>query len=133
MVVLPNGYVPTPQEQYMNQFQVEYFYQKLITKRDSLQEEWELINSEIHTSADLNKETIDKVGNDIILFSKIKRLEFLQKSLFTIDSSLNDIINKKYGFCKKTGNPIGIERLLANPEAQLCIEAQQILDKNNAK
>ena len=34
-----------------------------------------------------------------------------------------------YGFCEETGEPIGIQRLIARPIATLCIEAQERHEK----
>ena len=34
-----------------------------------------------------------------------------------------------YGYCEETGEPIGIQRLIARPIATLCIEAQERHEK----
>jgi len=42
-----------------------------------------------------------------------------------IERALQCIENGTYGWCQKTGEPVGIPRLLARPAANLCIEAQE--------
>jgi DnaK suppressor protein len=47
-----------------------------------------------------------------------KLLKKVQQALTRIDSG-------DYGFCEETGDPIGLQRLLARPTATLSVEAQQ--------
>jgi DnaK suppressor protein len=130
-IFLPKSYRPSEVETYMNDMHLEYFRHNLLERRDMLQNEWEALNSEIHSSADIDIDMVDKAGRDVILFSNIKRLESIQKSIASIDSSLDDINTKKYGYCKKTGKPIGLKRLVVNPEAKFCVEAQEDLELTN--
>lgn len=120
-----NAYKPNEDEQYMSKAQIEFFRNELLKNRTILQGEWEDLNEEVHSSADLDSEEFDKATRDILLFSSVKRLEVIQKSLEAIDIALNDIDSGTYGFCKKTGKQIGIQRLLATPEARFCIEEQE--------
>ncbi|AGS06859.1 DnaK suppressor protein [Candidatus Profftella armatura] len=48
-----------------------------------------------------------------------------RKLLIKIQQSIINIDKKEYGWCKDTGEPIGILRLLAKPMATLSLEAQQ--------
>ena len=41
-----------------------------------------------------------------------------------IDESLRRIRDKEYGYCVKTGEPIGIPRLLARPTATVCVDVK---------
>ncbi|MDA0617588.1 MAG: TraR/DksA C4-type zinc finger protein [Proteobacteria bacterium] len=125
IVFLPKSYTPSEVEPYMNEMHLEYFRNELLTKRNHLQDEWEVLNGEIHSSADIDTDMGDRASRDVVMFSNIKRLETIQHSITSIDVSLNDIEYGKYGFCKKTGGEIGIKRLLANPEAKFCVEAQE--------
>ena len=131
-IFLPKSYRPSEVETYMNDMHLEYFRYNLLERRDMLQNEWETLNSEIHSSADVDIDVVDKAGRDVILFSSIKRLESIQKSITSIDISLDDINNKTYGYCKKTGKPIGLKRLIVNPEAKFCVEAQEDLELMNS-
>jgi DnaK suppressor protein len=48
-----------------------------------------------------------------------------RKLLKKIDQALARIEDGSYGYCEETGEPIGIQRLLARPTATLTIEAQE--------
>ena len=48
-----------------------------------------------------------------------------RKLLKKIDQALARIDDGSYGYCEETGEPIGIQRLLARPTATLTIEAQE--------
>ena len=39
-----------------------------------------------------------------------------------IDEALRRIAEKEFGYCEKTGDPIGIPRLLARPTATVCVD-----------
>ncbi len=128
-VILPEDYLPSESESYMNEFQIEFFRNKLYNTRQTLQEEWENLNDEIHSSGNIDAELSDKASREIILFSSIKRLASIQNSINEIDDSIDSIERKKYGFCKKTGQKIGINRLLASPEAKFCVETQEFFEE----
>ena len=49
----------------------------------------------------------------------------LRKLLKKIDGALARIEDGSYGFCEETGEPIGLQRLIARPTATLSIEAQE--------
>lgn len=123
--VLPVGYKPSESEQYMNPNQVEFFRLHLVQTRAMLQNEWESTHAEVNSSADTDSEEFDRATRDVILFSSVKRLESIQKSIEAIDLALEEIDCGRYGFCKRTGKKIGLQRLLATPEARFCIEEQE--------
>lgn len=129
--VLPLGYKPTDSEPYMNPNQVEFFRLNLVENRAMLQNEWESTHAEVNSSADTDAEEFDKATRDIILFSSVKRLESIQKSIEAIDLALEDIESGRYGFCKRTGKKIGLQRLFATPEARFCIEEQEGIEMQN--
>jgi len=43
-----------------------------------------------------------------------------------IEAARSRIKNGEYGYCKQTGEPIGIARLLLRPTAELCIDAKTL-------
>ena len=42
-----------------------------------------------------------------------------------IDDALELLARGEYGWCRETGEPIGLQRLLLRPTATLCIEAKE--------
>ena len=47
-----------------------------------------------------------------------------QKLLPKIDAALARLQNGEYGYCRETGEPIGLARLMLRPTAELSIEAK---------
>ncbi|NCX12045.1 MAG: RNA polymerase-binding protein DksA, partial [Betaproteobacteria bacterium] len=48
-----------------------------------------------------------------------------RKLLKKVQQAINRIDAGEYGWCEETGEPIGLQRLLARPTATLSLEAQQ--------
>jgi RNA polymerase-binding protein DksA len=55
--------------------------------------------------------------------------EIIQK----IDSALERIVKKTYGFCLKSGKKIPEARLKAVPYAEYCLEIQEEMDRKNGR
>ena len=51
------------------------------------------------------------------------------KLISKIDAAIKRIENGTYGYCKETGDPIGLKRLMARPVATLSIAAQEKHEK----
>jgi len=47
-----------------------------------------------------------------------------RRQLHEIEMALQRLYNGNYGYCLATGEPIGVNRLLAEPCAKYCLEAQ---------
>lgn len=53
-----------------------------------------------------------------------------EKLLDKIDEALERVARGEYGWCKETGEPIGLKRLLLRPTATLCVEAKERQERN---
>lgn len=128
-VILPEGYVPSEQEEYMNPRQVQYFKEKLLKWREELiQESNETIKhlkEENWNDADLT----DRASMEIEVRIELRTRDRYRKLLNKIDIALEKIKNNEYGYCEETGEEIGLKRLEARPTAALCIEAQERYEK----
>ena len=105
-VILPPDYVPSPDEEYMNDLQVEYFRQKLLAWKKSL------LNQSQDTLEDLRQGGLNQPDD-------------IDRASMEINDALKRIEDGTYGYCEETGEPIGLERLEARPVATLSIEAQE--------
>lgn len=127
--IIDNKYQPNETEPYMNQMQLEYFRQKLISWRE------ELIEGATETLAQLQADNLKQpditdrasleIDQNLDLHTRNRELKLINK----IDQALTRIEDGSYGYCDETGEPIGIRRLLARPIANLCIEAQEQREK----
>ncbi|NDB81920.1 MAG: RNA polymerase-binding protein DksA [Alphaproteobacteria bacterium] len=124
-VVLPIGYVPRESEEYMNEYQLEYFRQKLLAwKRELILESQgtlDHLKEESWKEPDLNDRA--SIESDTAL--ELRTRGRYKKLLDKIDEALSRIENGSYGYCQDTGENIGIKRLEARPVATLCLEAQE--------
>lgn len=124
-VILPEGYRPSNDEQYMNSKQLEYFKQRLLHWKNLLLEESREtlthLKEENWNEPDLN----DRASIESDTAIELRTRDRYRKLIDKIDEAALRIENKEYGYCEETGEPIGLKRLEARPVATLCIEAQE--------
>lgn len=129
-VEIPEGYIPSENEEYMNEMQLEYFKDKLIKwKQELLKESTETIN---HLKEDKwhDQDFNDRVNAENETSVELRTRNRYLKLIDKIDAALDRIKNNEYGYCEDTGEKIGIKRLNARPIATLCIEAQERHERN---
>lgn len=124
-VELAVDYVPTENEEYMNERQLAYFKQKLMDWKQELIEEsrgtLEHLKEENWQEPDIADRASLETDAAVELRTRNRYLKLISK----IDSALRKIAEGEYGYCEETGEPIGVKRLMARPTANLCIEAQE--------
>jgi DnaK suppressor protein len=113
-----------PKSDYMNAAQLAFFKQRLI----DLQKE--LMNNAGVTTEHLRELSFAPDPADRATLEEEHALELRtrdreRKLLKKIDGALARIDEGDYGYCEETGEPIGIQRLIARPTATLTIEAQE--------
>ena len=124
-VILPPDYKPSPDEEYMNGQQVEYFRQKLLAWKK------ELIEQSNDTLEDLKQgglnqpDDIDRASMETDKAIDLRTKDRIRKLIGKINDALQRIEDGTYGYCEETGEPIGIARLEARPIATLSVEAQE--------
>ena len=124
-IVLAPDYRPSANEEYMNEMQLEYFRQKLMSWKKSL------IGQSKDTLDDLKQgglnqpDQIDRASLESDKALELRTRDRARKLISKIDDALKRIEDGSYGYCEETGDPIGIERLEARPVTTLSIEAQE--------
>lgn len=124
-VILPPDYKPSGNEEYMNEMQLEYFRQKLLSWKKSL------IGQSMDTLDDLKQgglnqpDQIDRASLESDKALELRTRDRARKLISKIDEALKRIEDGTYGYCEETGDPIGLERLEVRPVATLSIEAQE--------
>jgi DnaK suppressor protein len=124
-VTLPEGYLPSKDEEYMSPLQVEYFRQKLNNWRKELmegaRETLDHLREENWQEPDVNDRATVETDTSLELRTRDRYRKLIDK----IDAALRRIDNESYGYCEETGEEIGLPRLEARPIATLTIEAQE--------
>ena len=124
-VELEEGYKPSPKEEYMSQKQLEYFKKKLLSWRAELVEESESTISHLKEENWQEPDINDRATLETDAALELRTRDRYRKLVNKIDSALNRIADKSYGYCDDTGEEIGLNRLEARPIATLTIEAQE--------
>lgn len=119
---------------YMNQDQQEFFKSKLEHDKHDLIERIRSVREEISLLHSNQSDINDNATMDELLNRNLSLVQRQTKLLHKIEQALDRIATGEYGYCEKTGEPIGIPRLLARPTSSLSIEAkerQEILEKRD--
>ena len=130
MVKISKKYIPKLKEKYMCAKHLAYFKQKLLDWKAELVK----TNSEAlyNSSLDDNSASADIVDQASSYTEKNVEMRAINrkiKLISKIDAALKRIEDETYGYCKETGEPIGLKRLMARPVATLSITAQEKHEK----
>jgi DnaK suppressor protein len=124
-ILLPEGYRPSEDEEFMNPMQLAYFRQKL--------ENWrtELLAEATETITDLSQENLhrpdqmDRAQIESNAAIDLRTRDRERKLIQKIEAALRRIDEGSYGYCVETDEPINLRRLEARPIASLSLHAQE--------
>ena len=123
--ILPKGYKPSPDEEYMNALQQEYFRQRLQQWRNDLVEESkqtiENLREEVRDIGDEAERATRETENSLELRTRDRYRKLIGK----IDSTLKRVESGEYGYSVDSGEEIGLERLEARLTAERTIDEQE--------
>lgn len=110
--------------EYMTQEQTTQFKKMLLDLQQQLREELPLLTEQLA----INENAPDATDRATQEEERIKLLATRERSiakLRDINIALEKLETGEYGYCEDTGDEIGLKRLMANPMARLCVEAQE--------
>ncbi len=125
MVNLPSDYRPSKDEPFMNEMQKEFFRQRLLEWREQLLKETEDTIDNLKEGGLAAADVADRASAEADKALELRTRDRARKLISKINSALYRIEDGTYGYCEETGDPIGLERLIARPIATLSIEAQE--------
>ena len=108
------------EDDYMNAAQLEFFRAKLLAMRDELLRREEQTRAEL-VDAEAGIDMNDRATHEEQAFVASALREREQRELQEIEAALARLAIGEYGWCERTGEPIGIPRLLARPAARTMI------------
>ena len=114
-----------PESEYMNDKQLDFFRARLQQQKD------DLLSSAGETTEHLREDTsivpdpVDRATIEEEHALELRTRDRERKLLKKIAQSLARLETGEYGYCDETGEPIGLQRLMARPTATLSLEAQQ--------
>jgi DnaK suppressor protein len=124
-ISLPDGYKPSPDEDYMSPQQLEYFRKKLLDWRAELLQESENTISHLKEENWQEPDINDRASLETDAALELRTRDRYRKLVNKIDSALSRVADGTYGYCADTGEEIGLFRLEARPIATLTVEAQE--------
>lgn len=122
---LPDDYIPSSEEEFMNPMHLEYFRRKLNDwKDDILRESAETLHN-LQEDNLREPDIADRASSETDWSVELRTRDRQRKLVSKIDSALRRIEEGEYGYCEVTGEPISLRRLDARPIATMTIEAQE--------
>lgn len=113
-----------PAEAYMNDAQQAFFRDLLVGQREELQQRIDAEFGELREQ-ERPADEADIASREEQRQWQLRLLEREKNLLDKIDQALERLARGEYGWCRETGEPIGLQRLLLRPTATLCIEAKE--------
>jgi DnaK suppressor protein len=124
-----DSYVPSDDEEFMNERQRAYFRAKLNDwKNEILREARETLGNLQEDSAN-HPDIADRASSETDRAIELRARDRQRKLISKIDAALQRLDDGTYGYCEETGEPISLKRLDARPIATLSIEAQERHEK----
>jgi DnaK suppressor protein len=114
-----------PDAEYMNDKQLEYFRAQLQKQKDDLLSNAGQTTEHLREDTSIVPDPADRATIEEEHALELRTRDRERKLLKKIAQSLTRVDSGEYGFCDETGEPIGLQRLLARPTATLSLEAQQ--------
>lgn len=124
-IELPEDYRPSADEPFMNDMQKEYFRRKLTAWRAELLKDSEETLDNLKEGGMTVPDISDRASAEADKALELRTRDRMRKVISKIDVALGKLEDGTYGYCEETGEPIGLERLIARPIATLSIEAQE--------
>jgi DnaK suppressor protein len=111
-------------DDYMSSAQLDFFRRRLLALESELRsnagETTEHLRETVLVPDPADRATIEE-EHALELRTRDRERKLIKK----VEQALARIDSGDYGYCEETGDPIGLQRLLARPTATLSIEAQQ--------
>ena len=122
---LDADYTPSEDEEYMSERQLNYFRVLLLEWKKSILTASEFTLQSLQDGPIREPDLNDRASSETDWGIELRTRDRQRKLIAKIDAALRRIDEGEYGWCEVTGEPIGINRLIARPIATMTVEAQQ--------
>jgi DnaK suppressor protein len=123
-----NPYVEKPNEEYMNEAQLEHFKKILDAWRVQLRQEVDRTVTHMQDEAANFPDPVDRAAQEEEFSLELRTRDRERKLIKKIEKTLQLMEDDDFGFCDSCGIEIGIRRLEARPTADLCIECKTLAE-----
>jgi len=108
---------------YMSDSQLEFFRHRLLQMRNEVLERELDVKERLH-QREVFADPADRATAEEEHWLDLRLRERESLLLHKIDDALRRIAEREFGYCEKTGDAIGIPRLLARPTATVCVDVK---------
>ena len=122
---LPGEYVPSGDEPYMGDAQLDYFRRLLLEWKKSILSASAGTLQSLQDGPLREPDLNDRASSETDWSIELRTRDRQRKLIAKIDAAMRRIDEGEYGFCEVTGEPIGLGRLIARPIATMTVEAQE--------
>ncbi len=119
-------YTPKKGEEYMNEAQREHFKTILMNWRSDLMAEVDRTVHHMQDEAANPPDPADRATLEEEFSIELRTRDRERRLIKKIDSTIELIVNRDYGYCESCGVEIGIRRLEARPTATKCIDCKTL-------
>lgn len=113
-----------PDDNYMNDTQLEYFRKILIRWKQQLMSEVDSTMGHMQEDGLSFPDPIDRAAQEEGFNLELRTRDRERKLIKKIESALDMIETRDYGYCEDCGADIGVRRLEARPTATKCIDCK---------
>lgn len=124
-MVLDKDYIPSEDEPFMNDRQLEYFRRKLNEWKENILEGNRDTIEGMQAGTRNIPDVADRASEETDRALELRTRDRQRKLVSKIDAAIRRIDDGTYGYCEETGEPISLKRLDARPIATLSLEAQE--------
>ena len=121
---LAKSYLPSEEESFMNDNQLEYFRKKLLDWKSEIMDGTQDTIKGMRNGTRNIPDAADRASEETDRALELRTRDRQRKLISKIDGALRRIDNGEYGYCDVTGEPISLKRLNARPIATMSLEAQ---------
>ena len=118
-------YDPSDDEEYMGEKQLDYFRMLLLDWKKSIHDAAGQTLQSLQDGPIREPDLNDRASSETDWGIELRTRDRQRKLISKIDAALRRIDQGEYGWCEKTGDPIGLRRLIARPVATMTVEAQE--------
>lgn len=124
-LVLPEGYRPSDDEDFMSAPQQAYFLAKLRAWKEAIVDESRATMAQLQVNSLREPDMADRASSETDWSIELRTKDRQRKLIAKIDAAIRRLYEGEYGYCEVTGEPISLARLEARPIATMTLEAQE--------
>ncbi len=119
------AYKPSKGEEYMSPAMLEHFKQKLNAWKTLLIYEASSTVSHLQKDSDTPADPSDRASQEEEFALVLRTRDRERRLINKINQSLDDIQNGDFGYCRMSGDEIGLARMEARPTATLTVDMKR--------